>query len=42
MPHDSQIPLQNFIDISLDIVCIIAVDGRFTNVSQASIKNWGL
>ena len=28
-------------DLSLDIVCVISIDGRFTNVSQACKKIWG-
>jgi PAS domain S-box-containing protein len=41
MHQNNQIHLQNFMDLSLDIVCVISIDGRFTNVSQACKKIWG-
>ncbi|SMG39053.1 PAS domain S-box-containing protein [Marivirga sericea] len=41
MPHNNQIHLQDFMDLSLDIVCVISTDGKFINVSQASKRIWG-
>jgi PAS domain S-box-containing protein len=41
MPHTNQIHLQDFMDISLDIVCVIDSEGKFTTVSKACKKIWG-
>jgi len=41
MPYNNQIPLQDFMDLSFDIVCVISADGKFKNISQACKKKWG-